>query len=167
MADIRETPGEDQIDAVPMHPLLAHLNEQEIANVASLKGYVGPSPKNGYIRLYADLDNLADSADILRSDVLFFSEAPESVLPLNGMVLWIKKDAQVVVNKVETTKVTTKVDADGVEISRGRLKIFVRGGLRSSVCQSRCNVCQSRCNVCQSRCKAAFDNGSPTFPMKK
>jgi hypothetical protein len=48
----------------------------------------------------------------------------------------------------------SKLSLGALEVSTGRLKIFVGERLTTTVCQSRCQVCQSRCKVCQSRCSA-------------
>lgn len=156
--------------AIPTHPVLDQLHRQNRTDVTTLKGYVGHSPLDGYVRLYADLDDLTQSVDIARSDIVSFVSAPEAVLPLGGVILWINKDAQISANQAQTTRVQLNAKAltDGAEINSGRLKIFVRGGLRSSVCQSVCKVCQSVCKPCQSVCHAhtAFDRQGRAFPLK-
>jgi hypothetical protein len=151
MAELKQGDGRE----LQEHPLLKRLYETNaMANVTSLKGYVGRAPSDNHIRLFADLGDLSDSVDISKADIVHFAEAPDVVLPLGGTIIWLKRDAQVIINKVETTPAAAKTTLEGVEVNRGRLRIFVRGGLRSSVCQSRCQVCTSRCKVCQSRCSA-------------
>ncbi|MCU6498250.1 hypothetical protein LPN04_10645 [Rugamonas sp. A1-17] len=162
MADFKLEAG----SKIPEHPLLSYLKEHNASNVASVKGYVGPSTRDGYVRMYADLADLSDAVDIPRNDILYFAEAPDSVLPLGGTIVWLKKDAQVVVSKVETSALKPRAE-EALELSRGRLRILVRGGLRSDVCQSRCQVCQSRCQVCQSR-GSRFDlPGGFAFPQMR
>jgi hypothetical protein len=151
---------------IPEHPLLSYLKEGNASNVVTVKGYVGPSSSPDHIRLYADLADLSESVDIARSDILYFAEAPDTVLPLGGTVIWLKKEARIVVRSVETAALTPKLD-EGVELSRGRLRIRVRGGLSQSVCQSRCQVCTSRCKVCTSGRTRVDQVGNFAFPQMR
>lgn len=148
---------------IPEHPLVSKLVAGS-ANAMCLRGYVGPSSE-GHVRLYPGLDDLSESVEIARADIVHTAEAADSSPP-GATSIWVKRDAEVTYYRIETvrtpaqalprrfTQAETLPASELVEVNRGRLKILVRGGgLRADdVCQSRCQVCTSRCQVCQSRC---------------
>ena len=132
------------------HPLLTKLGTTGATNATSLRGYVGPSSNEETVRLYSSLEDLSESVDVLRKDILHSAPTPDSVLPYGGTIIWLSKDAQVTFHRSAKTAVSPLVEPQPFEVNRGRLNIRVRGGLRSDVCTSRCQVCTSRCAVCHS-----------------
>jgi hypothetical protein len=143
---------------IPEHPLLAKLGVSGATNVTSLRGYVGPATTDAHVRLYASLDDPSESVEFAHNDVLHYAATPDTVLPFGGTIVWLKKDAEVTFHRAERSA-AVKADPNALEVNRGRLRIQVRGGgLRSDVCQSRCQVCTSRCQVCTSRCRATIGN---------
>ncbi len=150
--------GEDlmasKID-IPYHPLLNKLGRS--TDVTTLRGYIGAGQDEGSIRIYASLDDLSESVEVKKDDVIHHEPTPESIQPFGGTTVWIRQDAQT------TLKVDRVEKADRVKSFRaGRLNISVAGErLRQveTVCQSVCGVCQSVCGVCQSVCSARFGLG--------
>lgn len=147
------------------HPLLTKLGLSGATNATSLTGYVGPSGNADTVRLYSSLENLSESVEVLRKDILHSASTPDTVLPYGGTIIWLRKDSQVTFHRSQHTAVFQPADnlqapaaGDPLVVSRGRLNIRVRGGFSSEVCQSRCQVCQSRCGVCHSGGTVQFAN---------
>jgi hypothetical protein len=138
---------------IPIHPLFTRLDSASATTFTTLRGYVGPSLTKECIRLYKSLDGPSESVEIPQADIIHFAEMPEFILPYGGMIVWIKKDAEVAVYRGATVA-GVKADRELAEVNQGRLQIRVRRGLVSDDCQSTCAVCQSRC--CVSRCRAEF-----------
>jgi hypothetical protein len=135
---------------IPEHPLLKKLAGS--TDVTTLRGYVGAGKNDASIRIYTSLDDLSESVEVNKADVLHYASTPETVQPFGSTTIWIKREAQ-------TTYKLDRVDKTATvkEIRAGRLQIVVPGGgLRQNVCQSVCGVCQSVCGVCQSVCSAQF-----------
>ena len=106
----------------PENPVLAKLVAAGAANAIPLRGYVGPSTTRGRVSLYPSLDDLSNSVEIASSDILHFEAAPESLLPYGGVIVWLKKDAEIPRRRVETVRAVPR--ADRVEVRAGRLRIF-------------------------------------------
>ena len=139
--------------SLPENPLLKRLFDGGAGSAISFQGYVGPAGTEGAIGLYRSLDDLSESIEIAQGDILDFAELPESVLPLGGVIVWIKRDATITYRSSRAVK---SVDAsaaksDLVEAGRLRMRVRQRPDRAMGVCQSRCGVCQSKCGVCQSR----------------
>lgn len=138
---------------IPEHPLLKKLGGS--TDVKTLRGYIGAGRDEGSIRIYAALDDLSESVDVKKDDVLHYEPTPESIQPFGSTTVWLRSNAEATytvsrVEKLERVK----------EIRAGRLKITVGGGrLQQGVCQSVCVVCQSVCGVCQSVCAAVLGGG--------
>ena len=135
-----------------VHPLLMKLGIEGATNTTSLLGYVGPSTNEGHVRLYSSLEDLSNSVEIRREDILHSSPTPDSVLPYGGTIIWLRKDAQVTYQRTEKTVVSAPVETNPFEVNRGRLRIRVQGGLRSAKCASYCfggcKPCHSGCTPC-------------------
>ena len=136
---------------IPESPQLAKLIAAGAVTATTFRGYVGPSRNEEYVSLYTSLDNLSESIEIARADILDFAEFSESGQPSGGMIVWVRKDAQVTLCRVET--VGTASDAvpnmDSTQVSSGRLRIQVRPGLlMPSNCSSNCSgdLCHSNCS---------------------
>ena len=150
---------------IPENPLLAKLVAAGASNVMPLQGYVGPSTRETHITLYPNLNDLSESFEIAKTDILHFAETPETVLPYGGMVVWVKKDAQIISRRSESVGNLKGAEARSnfTEINRGRLRIKIPSGggtnlppiCRSTCrsCQSSCRSCRSTCASCQSRCR--------------
>jgi hypothetical protein len=95
----------------PENPVLAKLVAAGAANAIPLRGYVGPSTTRGRVSLYPSLDDLSNSVEIASSDILHFEAAPESVLPYGGVIVWLKKDAEITRRRVETVRAVPRADA--------------------------------------------------------
>lgn len=127
------------------NPLIARLIEQGAETAMTLRGYVGPSPSEDHVRIYPRLGNLLVSIDVARSDILHFIEAPRS--GLGAIILWVRRDAQIAVHRVETSEsaAAPAQDADLVDVKKGRLHMRVRAQARE-VCFSVCMDCVSWCD---------------------
>jgi hypothetical protein len=159
MSDFKLHVGSD----VQSHPWLSHIGATGADDFAVAKGYIGPSSKEGYVRIYPTLDNTSEWMEFAKTDILGFAEAPATLLPLGGTVVWLKKGVNVAIHRVATVSAGSKPvePPNTAVINAGRLRMLLPGRLRATeVCQSRCSVCQSRCSVCHSRCAAAFGSGA-------
>lgn len=138
---------------IPEHPLLKKLGGS--TDVKTLRGYIGAGKDEGSIRIYAALDDLSESVEVKKEDVLHYEATPEAVQPFGSTTVWIRPSAQTIYNVSRVENIDRVKD-----IRAGRLKITVGGGGRmQSVCQSVCGVCQSVCGVCQSVCSARLAGG--------
>jgi hypothetical protein len=72
------------IGALSENPLVTELIAQGAETSIMLRGFIGPSARDGYVRLYPKLQNLSDSVEIARSDVLHSVQAPQSALGAVG-----------------------------------------------------------------------------------
>jgi hypothetical protein len=142
---------------LPVHPLLARLVGDQAGDSIALRGYVGPSTVGGHVTLYPRLDDLSESFEFAREDVLAFEKAPESMLPNGGTIVWVKKNAEVILHRAHSVKTEAQ---NPVGFRTGRLTIWrpfspVIGD--DSNCEG--DVCTSKCNTCTSRCIPACSTG--------
>ena len=103
--------------------------------------------------MYPRLDDLSESHEVARADILYFTEVPESVMPFGGMMIWVKMDAQIIHRQGQAASGT-----DLAEVRRGRLRILMplrRRLTDAPDCHSYpnppgCKTCQSHCYQCMS-----------------
>ncbi|PDT44357.1 hypothetical protein CO661_29655 [Sinorhizobium fredii] len=138
------------------NPLITELLERNAETAKMLKGYVGPSQDEGYIRLYPVLGNLQRTIDVARSDILHFINSPRS--GLGAIIVWVKRDAEIVVSRVESSDNPTTGRARFVGVNKGRLRMRVRTQWRNAVYASSCDTCTSQCNTCTSQCTYHCDS---------
>jgi hypothetical protein len=156
---------------IEVHPLLSRLLS-EGADACVFRGYVGPSERADFIRLYPSLGFLNFSVEIGLKDIVETAPAPTTMLPYNGTVVWVRNDAEVVFHGdsvttvpvrslrrtapatpiADTSTISERSDASNyIDIVRGRLRMtvpVVRVGAYD-VCAS-CRGCASCTSVCQS-----------------
>jgi hypothetical protein len=146
------------------------VTDGEVPDAVTFLGYIGRSANEGVITLYPTLNDLSFGVEIAESDILHSTQASESELPYGGMVLWVRKDAEVTVRSVRKVQagrlggagpVRTRLTGPQVkgtvpaeapsEVRKGRLVIRtpVRKMMRDDDCVSRCDC--STCN-CSSSC---------------
>ena len=156
--------GDERTPDLTEHFLLKQIgNEPE--NAVSLFGYVRLSDDGRRVTLYSQIERPNESAEFAAADVLASSEAPETVLPYHGTVVWVRRDTQVTYRYSDTrvTKAqllpTTFTKAEPTLSSNARVGEVRRGRLRMRIppstdlprecrgdCVSGC-VCTSRCEV--------------------
>jgi hypothetical protein len=66
-------------DPMQENPLLEKLIAQGADTATVLRGYVGPSAREGYVRLYPRLGNLSESMEVPQADILHSIKEPRSV----------------------------------------------------------------------------------------
>jgi hypothetical protein len=151
------------------NPLLSRLLSHGVDAIV-FRGYVGPSKKEGTIRLYPTLGFLNVFIEIGLDDVVETAPAPTTLLPHGGTIVWVRSDAEVVFHgdTVATVPVRTlrrqrpaidqasanapSSDASKyVDVVRGRLRMSVPAATlrQDDVCAS-CSPCSSCTSVCQS-----------------
>jgi hypothetical protein len=136
---------------LPVHPLLARLVGDQAGDSIALRGYVGPPTAGGHVTLYPRLDDLSESFEFAREDVLAFEKAPESMLPNGGTIVWVKKNAEVILHRAHSVKTEAQ---NLVGFRTGRLTIWrpfnpLRGEAACDVCTSNCGInCRSECETC-------------------
>ena len=161
-------PPEQSGRDIEVNPLLSRLLAHGVDAVV-FRGYVGPSKKEGTIRLYPTLGFLNVFVEIGLADIVERAPAPTSALPHNGTVVWVKSDAEVVFHgdtvvtvpvrtlrrqrpAIEQTSAAAPSSdaARYLDVAPGRLRITVPvARLRDDVCAS-CQGCASCTSVCQS-----------------
>ena len=149
------------------HPLLKQLLEVG-PNVRAFRGYVAPEKDSGRVRLYPSLGDLTFCIDINKSDIVASADAPETLLPHGGTVIWVKPDAEVVCHGDRINTVVARrsrqagaLDASSasvgksagplVEVQTGRLNIRLRARVMSSCASCSCSSCETNPS-CTSTC---------------
>jgi hypothetical protein len=91
---------------------LGKLLEQGPDGVAILRGFIGPSEREGYIRLFASLANTAVSVEIAEADILGTGDVLNN--QLGKRIVWVKKGTKITVIKTRTTEygVRSKIPLD-------------------------------------------------------
>ena len=170
MEDPKQKPNELRLGA---HPLLSRLLEVG-ATVRAFRGYIGPDDETGRLRLYPSLGDLGFSIAINKSDIVASADAPESLLPHGGTVIWVKPDAEVVchgdrVNMIAARRPrqpgafastgnlseTPIAAARLVEVRTGRLNIHLRPRVMSTCASCSCSSCELHPS-CTSECNRAM-----------
>jgi hypothetical protein len=152
------------------------------ADARVFRGYVGPSPANGRVSLYPSLGDLTFSIEIAEKDILESVDAPETLLPHGGTLIWVKRDAEVVFHgqQVRTVAVRSLGHSEArpvarvvspvgpaavrtaaarlVEVQRGRLQIQVRPGIADTCASCSCASC-GPCKLCSSTCNTEIAVG--------
>jgi hypothetical protein len=161
---------------IEVHPLLSRLLSQGV-DVCVFRGYVGPSEREGFVRLYPSLGYLNFSIEIGLKDVVETAPAPTSLLPHKGTVVWVRNDAEVVFHGDSVTTVPVRslrrrapdaVTADTsitpersqasnyIDIVRGRLRMTVPARRSAAVVKEDDDICAScrGCASCTSVCQS-------------
>src|SRR5262249_59098596 len=81
---------------------LGKLLEQGPDGVAILRGFIGPSEREGYIRLFASLANTSVSVEIAEADILETGDVLNN--QLGKRIVWVKKGTKITVIKTRTTE---------------------------------------------------------------
>ena len=76
---------------LPVHPLIANQAQggQQPEPTVKFAGYVGQASQQGLVRLYSSLDDLSQYAEFDAGSVVQTADAPESLLPNNGMLVFV------------------------------------------------------------------------------
>lgn len=143
--------GESDGGLTPLPVIVQLVGDQSgLTNAMMLRGYIGPSTSEDRITVFPTLDDLSQSFELARADVLAFVEAPEALLPNGGKVIWVKSDAVI-------THRNTKTAEQFVQMRKGRLSITMLRRL------GECDVCISRFDGCESSCGPAGCGGMPPY----
>jgi len=128
--------------------LVANLLAQGAENAVTIRGFIGTSKQEGYIRLYPRLVDLSESMEIARTDILHSMRATQS--PDGPVVLWVKRDASISANN--TAESVGQAARNMVEVKKGRLRMRMRAPQTEEVCFSVCMDCLSwcSCSICTS-----------------
>jgi hypothetical protein len=138
---------------------LGKLLEQGPDGVAILRGFIGPSEREGYIRLFASLANTAVSVEIAEADILDTGDVLNN--QLGKRIVWVKKGTKITVIKTRTTEygVRSKIPLDQnlASVRRfGRLQMEVKPAALRDTCVSVCS-----CGTCQCECTSACEHCLP------
>ncbi|WP_280301509.1 hypothetical protein [Nocardia neocaledoniensis] len=139
------------------NPLIARLQESGAENATSFFGFLGPSDREGYVRLYPKLGTLSRSIEIPRDDIVGSTEVPGS--GLGAAVVWVRNDAEVIFQSAaKAEKYDTPIAQKMRRVQRGGLRMMARGQTRDDChgpcSQSTCEPCACVCKpTCQSECQ--------------
>jgi hypothetical protein len=119
-------------------------------NVAILRGYIGSSDRDGFIKLFASLADTSTSVEIAEADIVNTGDVLNN--NLGKRIVWIKKGAQITVTKTHTTPYGIRprgaVDKELASLRSGRLNMQVRAAVHAAeVCVSVCS-----CSTCECHC---------------
>ena len=153
------------------HPILSRLLEQsEGAGARAFRGYIGPSKAEGGVWLYPSLGDLSFSIEIREADILDTADAPETLLPHGGTIVWVRTDAEVVFHGREVTTVAVRSIGLGprqeaidvartsgafVDVQQGRLRLRVRSRVMDTCASCSCSSCEPHPG-CTSTCKSTL-----------
>ena len=116
-------------------------------SVSVLRGFIGPSERDGHVRLFASLSDTSVSAEIAEADIVGTADVLDNTH--GKRVVWVKKGARITVTKTRTTEYGNGPMLTGnelVPVRAGRLNMQVKSAQRDT-CISICN-----CSTCQSHC---------------
>jgi hypothetical protein len=137
---------------IPIHPVLAKMSSENLANATAFCGYAGPSSMPGYIKLYPHLNDLSGSFEVATKDIIHFEKAPEAWLPFGGVAVWLREGAQVSSARLKEGNKVVEPAQTFDDVDSGRLRLRVRRETRGLVCTSQpFPPCGSHCS-CQSHC---------------
>ena len=120
-------------------------------NVSILRGFIGPSDRDGYVRLFPSLADTSVSIDIPEDDIVETGDVKDN--NLGKRIVWVKKGTRVTVTKTRTTEygVRSRLAPDNEEVrhmrSAGRLQMQVTSAAAREVCVSVCS-----CSTCECHC---------------
>jgi hypothetical protein len=122
-------------------------------NVAILRGFIGPSERKGYIRLFASLADTSVSVEIAEADILDTGDVLNN--QLGKRIVWVRKGTQITVIKTRTTEYGVRpkapVDQNLASVRRfGRLHMEVKPAELRDTCVSVCS-----CGTCQCQCTSS------------
>jgi len=155
----KSTRSRDGLDASEQ---LQNILKQGPDNASVLRGFIGQSDREGYIRLFAELSDTSVSAEIATDDIVGTADVLNNTL--GKRVIWIKKGARITVIKTRTTEFGNGPTLNGdelVPVRAGRLNMKLRKAQRDtcvSICT--CSTCMSHCTnwcgicVCVEQVKA-------------
>ena len=116
-------------------------------NVSVLRGFIGESEREGYIRLYAALSDTSVSAEIAKDDIIDTGDVMNNTLGKRFVL--IRKGARITVIKTRTTEYGNGPMLSGnelVPVRAGRLTMQLRKAtLDTCICICSCSTCQSHC----------------------
>ena len=70
--------------------------------VAILRGFIGPSEREGYIRLFGSLANTSVSVEIAEADIVDTADVLNN--QLGKRIVWVRKGTKITVIKTRTTE---------------------------------------------------------------
>ena len=131
--------------------LFSQLLDAGSENAVTLKGFIAPSGRDGFIRLFPGLSNMSRSIEIAETDIVATAELPKS--GLGAVAILVKREASLHHHVIETA------EAYAARMQRGTLNSVRRGGLRMRVQAQARDVCTceyicdgTHCVPCTSRC---------------
>lgn len=165
-------------DHLRAHPLLSQILDAGSA-VRAFRGYIAPSKSSDKVLLYPTLGDLSFHLEISRDDIVATAEAPETLLPHGGVVLWVQPDAEIKCNGDQINVISARrpmqtpgpirVSPEGspastasgrfVNVTTGRLNIRVRPRVMSSCASCTCSSCETHPS-CTSTCKSEIARSS-------
>ena len=127
--------------------------------VAILRGFIGPSEREGYIRLFGSLANTSVSVEIAEADIVDTADVLNN--QLGKRIVWVRKGTKITVIKTRTTEygVRSKIPLDQnlASVRRfGRLHMEVKPAVMRDTCVSVCS-----CGTCQCECTSACEHCLP------
>jgi hypothetical protein len=117
---------------LPQNQLLGSLLANNAEDTIAHQGYIAYNGTEDSILLYPSIYNLSKSFEIKVADILYSAPAPESVLPFGGVILWLKKDSEIIArhalqegeDHVSSNEIEP-ADEKSVNINADRLNISV------------------------------------------
>jgi hypothetical protein len=142
----------DSAAAFDTNPLVTRLLDAGGEGAVALTGFLAPSTREGYVRLFPGLDDMTRSIEIAERDVLHTVELPKS--DLGAVAVWVRKDADIHHHRIEKLEVYVARSTAG-----GRLTSVRRSGLGMRVRAQARDVCTceyycdgTQCVPCTSNC---------------
>jgi len=136
---------------IKTNPLFSQLLAAGSENAVTLRGFVAPSGRNGYIRLFPGLNNMSKSIEIAESDIVATVELPKS--GLGAVAVLVKRDAALHHHLIETAESCAARTQSGAltSVRRGGLRMRVQTqGRDTCTCEYYCDGTQ--CVPCTSQC---------------
>jgi hypothetical protein len=142
---------QDSGKRITPNPLVSKLLEAGSETAVTLTGFVAPSGRPGYVRLFPGLDNMSKSIEIAESDIVATVDLPKS--GLGAVAIWVKRDAALHHHLIETAASCAMRTQGGTltNVQRGGLRMKVRSEARDTcTCEYYCDG--THCVPCTCQC---------------
>ena len=139
-------------DGLEPNPHLDQVLGPGAGNVSIMRGFIGTSERDGYVRLFPSLGDTSVSIDIPEDDVIDTADVKGN--HLGKKIVWVKNGTQITVTKTRTTEYGVRPQLSPEDSAKcneercaGRLKMQVTPAAARDTC-----ICWCDCSICQSHC---------------
>jgi hypothetical protein len=134
------SPNDKSDDGLDPNPLVSRLLDANAESGVMVLGFIGPSDREEFIRVFPKIHDVSQSIDIAKADILEVVHIPNS--ELGRVAIWVSRDADLhhhVIEKSEAYSARTRACLEST--NRRGLNDVIRGGLKMKVQSMDRDVC--------------------------